>query len=106
MYSRASECHYRPALDHDHDAHPERQPPPRDKHGCSEGIVIETKGATALAALGDRLFATVPEAAQILECDPRTVRDMLVRGDWPGTRAGVHWRVSAAWLREQARVKA
>jgi excisionase family DNA binding protein len=49
-----------------------------------------------------RLFAKVPEAAELLRMDERTVRRALVAGQIPGFRVGATWRVPVAWLREQA----
>lgn len=58
--------------------------------------------ATALGQLAGRDFATVAETAEILRCDPRTVRRRCSEGTIPATRAG-DWRIPASWLREQAR---
>jgi excisionase family DNA binding protein len=52
--------------------------------------------------LGERLFATVNETAAITRYDPRTVRRAIERGEMPGIKVGVTWRVPVAWLREQA----
>jgi excisionase family DNA binding protein len=49
-----------------------------------------------------RLFATAPEAAEILRADPRTVRRALEAGEIPGLRVGGRWRIPVAWLRQQA----
>jgi excisionase family DNA binding protein len=49
-----------------------------------------------------RLFATTPEAAQVLRTDERTLRRALEAGQVPGFRVGVTWRIPVAWLREQA----
>lgn len=57
-------------------------------------------GPAALAP--GRLFATCPEAAEVLNTDPRTLRRALENGDVPGTKVGGHWRVPCQWLREQA----
>jgi excisionase family DNA binding protein len=54
--------------------------------------------------LNDKLFADVPETAQILRYDPRTVRRAIESGEIPATRAGGRWRIPTAWLREQARL--
>jgi excisionase family DNA binding protein len=52
--------------------------------------------------LAGRLFATVPEAAEILCYDVRTVRRAIAAGEIPAVRAGSTYRISVAWLREQA----
>lgn len=52
--------------------------------------------------LTGRLFATVPEAAAILRYDVRTVRRAIAAGEIPAVRAGSTYRISVAWLREQA----
>jgi excisionase family DNA binding protein len=52
--------------------------------------------------LDGKLFADVPEAAEILRYDPRTVRRALEAGTIPGVRAGGRWRIPTSWLREQA----
>jgi excisionase family DNA binding protein len=57
-----------------------------------------------LQVLDGKLFAEVPEAAEILRYDPRTVRRALEAGDIPGVRVGGRWRIPTAWLREQARI--
>lgn len=52
--------------------------------------------------LGDRLFATAPEAAAILGCDARTLRADIEAGAIPARKAGVRWLIPVQWLREQA----
>jgi excisionase family DNA binding protein len=52
--------------------------------------------------LGDRLFAYVPEVAQILGRDERTVRAAIRAGDIPATKTGQRYIVRVSWLREQA----
>lgn len=52
--------------------------------------------------LGDRLFAYVPEVAQILRRDERTVRAAIKAGQIPATKAGQRYIVRVSWLREQA----
>jgi len=37
---------------------------------------------------------SLTEAATILDCSPRTLRDRLRRGDVPGTKRGGRWRVA------------
>jgi excisionase family DNA binding protein len=56
------------------------------------------------ATLHERLFVGVPEVAEILSSDERTVRRAIAAGQIPGFKVGVNWRVPAAWLREQARL--
>ena len=52
--------------------------------------------------LGDRLFAYVPEVAQILCRDERTVRAAIRAGQIPATKTGQRYIVRVSWLREQA----
>jgi hypothetical protein len=58
-------------------------------------------------ALENLAFFTVPQAAQLLGCDERTLRKACARwaaGDTegvPGTRVGVTWRIPTSWLRDQ-----
>lgn len=52
--------------------------------------------------LGDRLFAYVPEVAQILGRDERTVRAAIRAGQIPATKTGQRYIVRTSWLREQA----
>lgn len=52
--------------------------------------------------LGDRLFAYVPEVAQILGRDERTVRAAIRAGQIPATKTGQRYIVRVSWLREQA----
>ena len=55
-----------------------------------------------LDELGDRLFATVPQAASILERDPRTIRKAAEAGDIPACRAGAKWLIPTNWIRAEA----
>jgi hypothetical protein len=55
-----------------------------------------------LAALADKLFATVPEAAAVLRSDPRTVRRSIAAGDIPAVPVGPRKLVPVAWLRQAA----
>jgi excisionase family DNA binding protein len=57
---------------------------------------------SAAEVLDSKLFADVPETAEILRYDPRTVRRAIEAGEIPAVRAGGRWRVPTAWLREQA----
>jgi len=61
----------------------------------------ETRG-DVLTALAGKLFADVPETAQILRYDQRTVRRAIEAGEIPAMRAGGRWRIPTAWIREQA----
>jgi excisionase family DNA binding protein len=57
-----------------------------------------------LADLDGRNFARPWEAAQILECDVRIVRDSCHRGEIPHTKAGNEYRIPTSWLRRQVEV--
>lgn len=57
---------------------------------------------TTIKDLDGRLFATVPETADITRYDPRTIRRAIEAGEIPATRAGATWRIPVAWIREQA----
>lgn len=50
------------------------------------------------AAIGDRLFTTVPVVAQLLDLDERTVRRGIERGELPGIRVGSSIRIPVAEL--------
>jgi excisionase family DNA binding protein len=52
--------------------------------------------------LGDRLFAYVPEVAEILGRDERTIRAAIRAGQIPATKTGQRYIVRVSWLREQA----
>lgn len=52
--------------------------------------------------LGKRLFAYVPEVAQILGRDERTIRAAIKAGQIPATKTGQRYIVRVSWLREQA----
>ena len=52
--------------------------------------------------LGDKLFAYVPEVAEILGRDERTVRAAIRAGQIPATKTGQRYIVRVSWLREQA----
>ena len=43
-------------------------------------------GRLSIEALRGRLFVGVPEAAQLLELDPRTLRRAIDAGDFPAVR--------------------
>jgi hypothetical protein len=55
-----------------------------------------------LAALKDRLFATVPETAAVLRSDARSVRRAIAAGDIPAQPVGPRKLVPVAWLRRAA----
>lgn len=50
------------------------------------------------AAVGNRLFTTVPVVAQLLDLDERTVRRGIERGELPGIRVGSSIRIPVAEL--------
>ena len=54
-----------------------------------------------LADLEGRDFANVAETAQILECDPRTIRRRVADGTIPAVRAA-DWRIPVRWLKARA----
>lgn len=54
--------------------------------------------------LQDNLFAEVPEVADLLRIDQRTIRRMIEAGDMPAIRAGQRYRVPTSWLRESAKL--
>lgn len=56
----------------------------------------------AKEALGDSLFASVPETAAVLRTDERTLRRALEAGEIPGVRVGQRWKIPTAWLRSAA----
>ena len=55
-----------------------------------------------LGDLGGRLFADVPEAAEILGRDRRTIRRAAEAGEIPASKVGTKWMIPTSWLREQA----
>ncbi len=55
-----------------------------------------------LADLDGRLFADVPEVAELMRSDARTVRRAIEAGEIPATRVGQRWRVPTSWLRRTA----
>ena len=55
-----------------------------------------------LADLGDKLFASVPEAAVVLRSDPRSVRRSISDGDIPCIRVGPRSLIPVKWLRKAA----
>ncbi len=54
------------------------------------------------ADLADRLFLTVPQVADILRWDARTVRKLIHDGTIPATKADNQYRIPAQWVRERA----
>jgi excisionase family DNA binding protein len=52
--------------------------------------------------LGDRLFADVPEVAEITGLDPRTIRRAAEAREIPAHKVGNKWMIPTSWLREQA----
>lgn len=57
---------------------------------------------SAIEILDGKLFADIPETAQVLRYDVRTVRTAIKAGEIPAVRAGNRWRVPTSWLRQQA----
>lgn len=58
--------------------------------------------ALTIADLDGRLFAEVPEVAQLMRSDARTIRRAIERGEIPAVRTGQRWRVPMSWLRKAA----
>ena len=59
---------------------------------------------SAADLLDGKLFADVPETAEILRYDSRTVRRAIEAGEIPAIRAGGRWCIPTAWLRAQAQL--
>jgi len=57
---------------------------------------------TTLNDLAGQTFADVPQVADIIGRDERTVRRAIESGKIPATQIGSKWSVPVAWLREQA----
>ena len=57
---------------------------------------------TTLDDLSGKLFASVPEVADIIGRDERTVRKCAESGLIPGQKLGANWSIPVAWLRQQA----
>jgi excisionase family DNA binding protein len=55
-----------------------------------------------LAGLEGKLFADVPEVAELLRSDQRTIRRSIAAGNIPAIRTGQRWRVPVSWLRQAA----
>ena len=54
-------------------------------------------------ALDSATMLSVPQAARLLNCDERTIRAAIARGEIPATRVGVKWLVPTWWLRKQVK---
>lgn len=54
------------------------------------------------ALLEGRLFASVPEVAEIFRWDERTIRRGIKDGQIPATQVGATHRIPVAWIRAQA----
>ena len=63
---------------------------------------LSAKQRDVLADLAGQLFADVPETAEVLRIDQRTVRRSIEAGDIPAIRTGQRWRVPTSWLRQAA----
>lgn len=55
-----------------------------------------------VSALSERLFMSVPEVADVLGVDQRTLRRAAEDGQVPSVRVGVRILIPTTWLREQA----
>lgn len=53
--------------------------------------------------LTNRLFASVPETAELLGVDPRTLRRAIEDGQVPSVRVGVRVLIPTSWLRGPGR---
>jgi excisionase family DNA binding protein len=62
----------------------------------------EDRERTLTAILDSQLFASAPEAAEILRVDRRTLYKALEAGEVPGFKTGVWWKIPTSWLRERA----
>lgn len=62
------------------------------------------RALTTINDLADRLFATVPETADITGYDVRTIRKAIEAGEIPAIKWGATSRIPTVWLREQARL--
>ena len=49
-----------------------------------------------------RLFLSVPEVAELLGCDERTIRRGCTSGDVPCTKIGAKWIIPVSWVKKQA----
>lgn len=67
-----------------------------------EAAVPADHARTTVADLEGFDFGSVPETADILRVDQRTVRKRIKDGTIPAVRMGTDWRVPTRWLREQA----
>jgi hypothetical protein len=57
---------------------------------------------TTLDDLSGKIFASVPEVADIIGRDERTVRKCAESGLIPGQKIGANWAIPVSWIREQA----
>jgi hypothetical protein len=57
---------------------------------------------TTLDDLSGKIFASVPEVADITGRDERTIRKCVESGSIPGQKIGANWSIPTSWLREQA----
>ncbi len=57
---------------------------------------------TTLDDLSGKIFASVPETADIIGRDERTIRKCAETGLIPAKKFGANWSIPVAWLREQA----
>jgi hypothetical protein len=57
---------------------------------------------TSIDDLAGRLFADVPEVADILGRDERTIRKAAGKGEIPAKKIGARWAIPVSWIREQA----
>lgn len=58
--------------------------------------------AVLLSELEGRIFVSVPELAELMGCDPRTVRAGIEKGEIPATRIGHVWRIPMEWVEKAA----
>ena len=69
-------------------------------------VPLSHPGAPLPPAMDGKLFFTVPEVAGMFRADQRTIRAHVRPGTSPAVKIGVggaaHWRIPAAWVREQA----
>jgi excisionase family DNA binding protein len=63
---------------------------------------MPTRIIATIADLDGQLFADVPEVADVLRIDQRTVRRSIEAGDIPAIRTGQRYRIPTAWLRKAA----
>lgn len=71
----------------------------------SEGLPLRASAADSVHHPGYALMST-GDAARLLHCGPRNVRDLMRRGRLVGRRAGGRWLVDAASVEAHASRKA